>query len=62
MPIIYVIQRDPLGKATRNGEFSFSLLFYEFEAVLGIRPANILQITQRIIVAKFNLLGRCELD
>lgn len=41
---------------------SFSLLFYVFEAALEVGPGKILQMTQKIIVAKFNLLSRCELD
>lgn len=59
--ITYIIERDPLGEATRDGEFSLFPYYSVFEAVLGIGPGDILKVTQRIIVAKFNLLSRCEL-
>lgn len=55
-------QIDPLGEANRDGEFSLYSYYSVFEAVLETRPGNALQMTQRIIAAKFNLLSRCELD
>lgn len=53
---------DGLGEANKDEESSLCPYYSVFEAVLEIRPGNALQMTQRIIAAKFSLLSRCELD